>query len=256
MRELTEALTIDLDADGDAFPKDSLPDSWDEDEVNDEIRRLCGSLIELRSETEGGLPPNQTVHFVHSSVRVYLMQSANDDTKPVPSLSFQALGDEEDLLARICLRCLMCEEFGNDFMKDGESYHEALNKFKFLEYAARSWYLHARSTTDWSSSLFLSAMKFFEPGAGRWILWSKIFRIGDVVDDWHLVIPSPDLRPLSSLFFTALLGQADCVQHLLLLKDKSQNVQQDASTPLHATSAIGHREIVHLLIKHNATVNA
>src|SRR5436305_6198801 len=43
VRELTEALAVDIDPDCDAYPRDDLPDTWEEEEVNDQIRRLCGS---------------------------------------------------------------------------------------------------------------------------------------------------------------------------------------------------------------------
>lgn len=138
VRELTEALAIDLDDNSRAFPTENLPDTWGEDEVNDEIRRLCGSLIELRSDDVKGLSQDQTVHLVHSSVREYLIQSARYNTEQVAGLSFQAQNVEEDLLAQICLRYLMCEEVGSYLATKDGIFCGGANEYKFLEYAVQS----------------------------------------------------------------------------------------------------------------------
>ena len=103
VRELTEALAVIVDDDSSSCPKHDLSDAWEEDEVNDQIRRLCGSLIELRGHEPHQLPQDQPVHFVHFSVREYLSTPTVINIILLETICLSDTELENDLLSQICL---------------------------------------------------------------------------------------------------------------------------------------------------------
>lgn len=143
LRELTEALLVrDSDA-CDRYPVDDLPDSLDKYYLNDQIHRLCGSLIEIRS-TESHEPlSTQTVQFVHFSVEEYLTRAGDDDSPAKRLLGFSDEQSEHSLLARVCLRYLCYEDFRGQRRSTKESLQNKLDSYAFLSYAA-SWNIHAK----------------------------------------------------------------------------------------------------------------
>ena len=127
VRELTEALLIDVDSFATKLLVEDLPDTWDEYYVKENICRPCGSLLELRDQdlveetTIDGTGPSRyekaksspieslTVHFVHSSVESFLIDS-HDLGLPFFHRWF-SLEIVHDLLARTCLSYLCSEYF-------------------------------------------------------------------------------------------------------------------------------------------------
>ncbi|KAJ8121057.1 hypothetical protein ONZ43_g2399 [Nemania bipapillata] len=140
VKELAEALAIsNMPDDETAYPRNRLPDAWeegfvDEEYVDEMILGRCGSLIHLRSnKTEESLA-DRTVHFVHFSVKEYLLSLQDAKYLFGPSGRVQA-GEEETHLAHICLRYLALPVFA-DSLTDKAAY-------PFLSYAAWAWYFHS-----------------------------------------------------------------------------------------------------------------
>ncbi|KAH8669300.1 ankyrin-1, partial [Ilyonectria robusta] len=97
--EVTEAVLIDESED---LPIEALPDAVDDDYIDKGIVRLCGPLLEVRSQhsdTSAGL---RTVHLTHFSVKQYLLCNL-----PTPGWirENERLQDEyqNTLLAKACL---------------------------------------------------------------------------------------------------------------------------------------------------------
>src|SRR5947209_2337372 len=143
IQELTEALLITDDEDGNTYPSDGLPDAYDEYYVNDKIRKLCGPLVSFqKGEPEKPLQ-SQTVHFVHSSIQEYLTKHVKPSQSDLRPFCFSNTVDEHDRLARLCLRYLCFDEFGNDSQPSEKDWREKVDRYPFLGYAAQSWYNHA-----------------------------------------------------------------------------------------------------------------
>ncbi|CEL11527.1 hypothetical protein ASPCAL14629 [Aspergillus calidoustus] len=173
--ELVEALMLsgDLD-DDDCYPEDELPDEWktnlvDEDYANDVLRQPLGSLIELRRRNEDEPLADYTVHFVHYSVKEYLLRPTASGPQDIV---FPDMDAEDDLLARRCLQYLCYDVFGGE---DGLT-EEQMRFYPFYRYATRSWYQHAWGDGgDMSPELVSWACRLLDPGAFNWVLWAKAY---------------------------------------------------------------------------------
>lgn len=174
VRELTEALIVPDKNICDRFPVDDLPDAWDEYYTNDQIRRLCGSLIEIRSSGSHEPLTTHTVQFVHFSVKEYLTREGDINLSTTRMLSFSDAPFEHSLLAQICLRYLCYEEFQVQERSTKQSLQSKRNSYAFLLYAAQSWNIHATYSGKHRQDLDGLINTLFEPEASRWLLWSEV----------------------------------------------------------------------------------
>lgn len=277
VRELAEAVAATVDDTAETYPHDDLPDSWekgyvDEQYVNSYIRRSCGSLVELRGHNENKPLALHTVHFVHFSVKEYLLRSddLNNGQSRLESICFPDGGKEHNRLARLCLQYLCYDVFGekNDFEDAGR-----IQVYPFLAYAAKSWYMHALHDHRMSEDLMPWAEKLFNPSTSNWLLWSRVFEgelgLADetsslrLIDDEVSTVSSIDgaeklgevKNPPSPIYYAALLGLTDIVKVL-----QSQGL--DCSTPggiygfpLQAAVRNSHQDTVEYLIQQGVDVN-
>jgi hypothetical protein len=123
------------------FPGNDLPDALDEPYINKKIRRVCGSLIELRGRKEPA--EIQTIHFVHFTVREYLSRTSTINLPMLERICLSDAASENDLLARVCLRYLCYDDLKEDHHCTKEILQKKIEKYQFLTYAARFWHLHA-----------------------------------------------------------------------------------------------------------------
>ncbi|OQD71649.1 hypothetical protein PENPOL_c001G07560 [Penicillium polonicum] len=175
--ELVEALMLtgDLDDDDDCYPEDELPDEWktnfvDEDYVNNVLHQPLGSLIEVRRRGEHEPLSAHTVHFVHYSVKEYLLRPAAA-SEPQEVL-FPDIKSEDDLLARRCLQYLCYDVFGSECLLT----EDQMRAYPFYRYAARSWYRHAWGDGGYMSPELVSwECRLLDPDAFNWALWAKAY---------------------------------------------------------------------------------
>jgi ankyrin repeat protein len=181
VREMVEALILNGNVDDDdSYPEDELPDSWkisyvDEDYVNDVLRQPLGSLIELRSRGENEPLSAYTVHFVHYSVKEYLLRPNEAGVSRAQAMCFPDSKSENDRLARLCLQYLCYDVFGNH--QDKVSTKKQIHIYPFLLYAARTWYRHAQTDDRISPDIVYCARKLLDPTTSNWVMWSKVFEV-------------------------------------------------------------------------------
>lgn len=176
VRELAEAIALGADEVADEYPEDDLPDDWKEAFVDDEyvntfIRRSCGSLVELRSKKADQPVALHTVHFVHYSVKEYLLRQdhTNNDKPMLEAICFPNGVMENDRLARLCLQYLCYDVFGE---KDEYRNVEKIRIYPFLFYAARAWHTHALRDHRISEDITTYAQRLFNPATSNWVsLW-------------------------------------------------------------------------------------
>ena len=174
VRELAEALILTSN-ETEAYPFEALPTTWntqyvDEHYVNAAIIKYCGSLVELRKSGDDDNLALKTVHFVHASVRDYLLTS-HGERGPVDVGLLDKL-TENDHLAQLCLRYLCYGVFNE---ADISKIKKRIKRFPFLFYATKSWFNHARLRGEVSHNLEPSIEKLFDPKNKNWVLWSDIF---------------------------------------------------------------------------------
>ena len=277
VRELAEAIAMTVDASPDTYPLDELPDAWDqgyvdEQYVNSYIRRSCGSLVELRGQSENKPLALHTVHFVHFSVKEYLLRSdhLNNGQSRLERICFPDGGKEHNQLARLCLQYLCYDVFGekNDF-QDGRR----IQVYPFLAYAAKSWYIHVLHDNRMAEDIMPWVEKLFNPSTSNWILWSKVFEGEMAFDDEPLTSCtlgeegssvnstdeseelSDDYSQPGPIYYAALLGLTDLVKAL-----QSQGLSCSApggtyGFPLQAAVRNSHQETVQYLVQQGIDIN-
>ncbi|KAL9037395.1 MAG: hypothetical protein Q9180_003739 [Flavoplaca navasiana] len=135
VEELVEALVIELDEHHEVFCEDDLPPDIDDEYINQEIKGLCRSFIDVRHATEDTPFRMNTVHLAHASVREYLVT-----VLPVPLISGTSPLQDSKVVAHHAMLATYCLEFLNqtgawDIGEEG-TYRS------FTAYAALSWFIH------------------------------------------------------------------------------------------------------------------
>lgn len=191
--EIVEALImINVEDDADSeYPTDELPDSWSEgtiseDFVNDLFRRMLGSLVDIRSSSENEPVFSHTVHFVHFSVKEFLL-GINDSHQSTSILNFANLIEENVKLASICLR-YMCFDVLVDVVDSiGDI---PIARYPFALYAGQYWYWHASHSKSISQELMPFIRKLLTPGMSSWSVWSTIYEAQVqkpiIIPDFHV----------------------------------------------------------------------
>ncbi len=255
VRELTEALIVDLDDDGGMFPKDDLPDTWEQEEVNDQIRRLCGSLIELRGREEQQPSRDESVHFVHFSVREYLLGTTAINFPSLGSICLSQTAAENDLLSCICLRHICYPDLHNERNLTKEVAQKKVDEYGFLQYAAQFWFVHAREIKEWSGKLTQLTRMFFEPEGSRWMLWSHVLELEAVPFDPDLLSSSVRPKDIPPLYYASWLGLMHPLQDLRRQELHHTGTGQIYPGALHAAPRNGHLDTVMYLVEQGAKVN-
>ncbi|KAL8978982.1 MAG: hypothetical protein Q9205_005576, partial [Flavoplaca limonia] len=137
VEELVEALVIELDKHHEVFCEDDLPPDIDDEYINQEIKGLCRSFIDVRHATEDTAFGRNTVHLAHASVREYLLT-----VLPVPLTARTSLLQDTRVAAHHAMLASYCLEFLNhagawDIGAEGTCR-------SFTTYAAHSWMVHIR----------------------------------------------------------------------------------------------------------------
>lgn len=254
VRELTEALLIHGSDAYKQFPADDLPDAWDEYYANERIRRLCGSLVELRRSDPHEPIMAQTVHLVHFSVKEYLMKDGglNLSDSQGQRVKFSHLALEHSYLAQKCLLYLCYEDFRWKRHATENDVKSKVNQYAFLQYAARSWHYHAGLVKEKPKEILKLMFSLFEPVASRWLLWSKVieteFGTGSFKPFHKHNNPGPQ-------YYAAKLGLTQVLE-FLRYNGVDLCAKFNGDTLLQVSAINGRVSTVNYLLDHGADVHA
>lgn len=135
VEQLVEALVIEIDEHHEVFCEDDLPSDIDDEYINQEIKGLCRSFIDVRHATEDTHLGMNTVHLAHASVREYLVT-----VLPVSLMSRTSPLQDSRVAAHHAMLASYCLEFLNHAsawdIRDEGTYRS------FTTYAVRSWFIH------------------------------------------------------------------------------------------------------------------
>lgn len=252
VRELTEALLIHEDDAYKQFPADDLPDAWDEYYVNERIRRLCGSLVELRRSDPHEPIMVQTVHLVHFSVKEYLMKHGGLNLSDIRSqrVDFSNLSLEHSDLAQKCLLYLCYDDFRLKRHPTENDLESKVNRYAFLQYAARSWHYHAGFIEEKPKQLLKLMFSLFEPVASRWLLWSKVLEFS--AGSFNPIHRHNNLGPQ---YYAAKLGLTQVLE-FLRCNGVDLHAKYDGASLLHVSAMNGRVSTVNYLLNHGVDVHA
>ena len=258
VQELTEALLVSIDEESlsELFPESMLPDEYDECYRDDEILGPCAPFVHLRGEERNQPIKDQTLHFVHFSVKEYLSSKAISDK--FPKLGQTYFTDEagaHKLLAQICLRYLCYDDFIQTENSTEEEFDTKNDKYAFLKYAGGYWTDHKRYCKDLPSEIVRWANRLFDPFAQKWLSYSEVIgskangSLRNFLRSFRHSYPNP-------LFYASLWGLVPTMEFLIMERQAPiDKVGGLYGSPLQAASAMGSTAAVRLLLQHNADVN-
>ena len=115
VRGLSEALLISIANDQDldmeeSFPKDDLPEIWDDYYIHEQIISLRGSIVTLRVDDHDQPIEDHTVHFIHFSIQEYLLHSDSPQVAQLALCQADA-AHNHDILGQICLKYFCLDDF-------------------------------------------------------------------------------------------------------------------------------------------------
>ena len=200
VQELAEALVVSLDSDAIAFTDEDLPTEIDDDSIDGEIKNLCGSLIELRHDSQGSESNFRMVRLVHASVKEFLMERL-----PVPTLVGSVVtkcpssaAHHAELAAR-CIRFLDCPSAWSGIRDEGE-------RRSFTLYAADSWFLHLRQSEDYHDAISPIVIDFMMTNNGNFDEWKAMYE--------SKASTTENRSPATSFYYACLFGLIMVIDYL------------------------------------------
>jgi hypothetical protein len=236
VEELAELLAFDFDAvDAEGIPVLN-PDwsfSWEDQE--EAIMSACSSLVTIVQD--GDSLDSWIVQFSHFSVKEFL--TANRLAEPIRDVSRYhiRLDDAHTILVRACLGVLL--QLKNVDTRD----------FSLGLYAAECWTTHAQFE-DVSSRIKNAIRCLFDADKPHFAIWYRLVHI----HNRPLFTGQNADRPL---FYVANFGFRDAAEHIITEHPERVNAKgRYGVTPLHTAARKGHTDILSLLLKHGADMEA
>ena len=254
VHEITEALVVVDNDCCNSFQIDELPDVIDEEYIQDEISRFCSTLLQIREPEDGSPARLSTVHFVHFSVKEYLLVKGND--LGIPALSQFQINDENlqhDWFARICLRYLDYNEVWDLDGPEAKMRTMRPRNHPFIRYAARFWHLHLYRHTVRSDDTNAQIIKFFRPGNPNWRNWQDAYETATQMNDGDIDVTRDNLG--SPLYYAASFGFLNAIHYL-----HEEGIDINATggrfgNALQAAVVEGHYPVAKALLDFGANVN-
>ncbi|GJN70066.1 hypothetical protein PLICBS_004118 [Purpureocillium lilacinum] len=221
LSELAEAISIDPSEDNGMMDFDAV------DNDPRDILEILGGMVTV--STEG------YISLAHFSVKEYLVSEEVKRTHPTFWIGST---DIEARLASVCLRYLCYDDFDGELSGDEEPVEKPLTRYKFLEYAAQAWPVHARKSeqvTEPDVKVADLTMRFLD-SVTHFETWTDVCHRRKFFK--HL---TPD--KFYPLYLAASFGLS-AVAKKLLKKDQTSERRE----PFRAAVAGGHVEIVDALL--------
>ena len=252
--ELTEAVLIEPDDGQATYPSEELPDAYDQWYIDDQLRRLCGSLIDVRPR-EGCLEiASYTVQFVHFSVKEYLSKALQEQFPATHGISMSDTAGNNDLLAQHCLRYLCYDNFIQDSTSTDEEFYRKVRKYAFLRYASNSWDTHISLGKPPSSNSIALCNRLHDPSISRWRSYSEMLLEGS--EGFSMCLTEHRGSWLEPLHLAILTSLTEIVEHVIKT-GANLNALVGPRKKTALSVAICRREysMAMLLLDHGADVN-
>ena len=244
VEELAEILAFDFKSGG--IPK--FHEDWRLKNPVDAVISACSTLLSVVN-VETHSRTFRVVKFSHFTVKEFLMSSRFAERHDNISRHYHiTMPPAHTFVAKACLGVLL--------HLDKAITRQSLMEFPLAEYAAESWFVHARfegvseDIVEWTKQLF----DWTKPHLSIW-LW-----IHDPTEDsWYRQRSERPSLPFGTpLHYAAFCGLHDIAEILAIEHPEDVNSQsfKNASSPLHVASREGHMKLAGMLIKRGANVSA
>ncbi|RPA90581.1 hypothetical protein L873DRAFT_1795390 [Choiromyces venosus 120613-1] len=168
------------------------------------VKNLCGLFVRVI---------DSKIYLVHQTAREFLIKGSS----PGQGNWQYTLCPEDSnfIMTDICISYLSLEEFVSDplvlvgaYSAKKESVDNYLQKYVFLDYAARHWTDHFRDSKDQQRELFEFTQLICEAGSRRFLTWLQVY--------WFHVEPFKKCpKDWTHLMIASWLGQETIVARLL-----------------------------------------
>lgn len=257
VQELTEALLVELDYDNTSYPFEDLPDAYDESYVSDQLRRLCGSLIDMKPRNQFSVLADHTVQFVHFSVKEFLSKALARHSPSTLKADTSDMAPTHDILARTCLQYLCYDDFMQTSVSTKEQFDQRIRDFPFLRYASNAWHIHASRQKPSSSELIALSNRLHDPSSPRWRLYSEVLLNAEVslneeTKDFAETLDTYSGRWPDALYLACMTGLSETVRSIL---DQGVDVNTRSGpqfTALHRAASSGDVATFKLLLDRGA----
>jgi hypothetical protein len=203
--ELAEVLTVDFD-DAEGIPRLTPDWRWEDQELA--LLSACSSLIAIAQDG-----PSRVVQFSHFSVKEFLTSSRLSSTSGELSNYHIDLKPAHTILGQACQGVLLQIQF--DVEEHTRKDHP------LARYAAEHWTTHAQFA-EVSSRLQKGMEYLFDPGKPHFRVWLTLYDIdtgplcNTTIDDFLSVLGPNVKSPAAPLYYAALCGFYDLVEHLII----------------------------------------
>lgn len=227
--ELASAIAIDPAADKENVDPDDVMDRED-------VVGYCGSLVTVSDD--------QKVSLAHFTVKEFLVSTRIKET-----LSVYYVGEEEvhAELAQVCLTYLGYRDFDRSPFTITEDITAFLAEFNFLEYASKSWAIHAHQVSTSESDIHDAIERLFRSSSERrqnYDLWLQIYHFRRRHNNLSNALPTHS----SPLYYAAVFGLPKIVESLLDEGADPMIADDQVNNPLSASAAEGHSDVVEILL--------
>ncbi|RPA95818.1 hypothetical protein L873DRAFT_1291245 [Choiromyces venosus 120613-1] len=229
------------------------------------VKNLCGLFVRVI---------DSKIYLVHQTAREFLIKGSSPGHG-----SWQYTlcpGDSNFIMTDICISYLLLEEFVSDplVLVDAHNIREGLfdylQKYAFLDYAARHWTDHYRDLKDQQGELFESIRLICEAGSRRFLTWLQVYWFhvkGSYYcpKDWtHLMIASwlgqetvvarlleegGDIHARGKIYGTALnlaaIQEDEGITKILLQRNVKAHLFGEEYNILHVKRPLGLTRLVH-----------
>ena len=235
--ELAELLAFDFDEAKGGIPE--LNPKWRWEDHEQAVLSTCSSLITIVPADD-----SPVVQFSHFSVKEFLLSDRLATSAKDISRYHIALEDANTLIAKACLGFLLRDP--------GDESDTAT--VPLAGYAAVHWVAHAR-VENVASRIRDGMVSLFDPGRPYFSAWVKLYDVDNT--EWVSGLESKVQPAAAPLFYAAICGFHEIVEHLALNHPHYVNaISGGGGTALHSASHAGHVEVVRLLLKCGADVDA
>jgi hypothetical protein len=199
----------------------------------------CSSLVIIVKDGE-----SRIVRFSHSSVKQFL--TSNRLAEPIRDVSNYHIQLEaaHTILAQACLGVLL--------RLDDRVDHDNIEGFPLARYAAQYWAVHAR-VENTSSYIKDGLERLFDKDKPHFATWLWVYNKDRGGRSMSTIRPKePEASPL---YYAAMLGFQDLVEHLIVKRPEQVNARGGREmTPMHAAASGGHDNVLRLLQGYGADV--
>ena len=258
VRELCEALILERDL-GDEYQESDtaslkscdglldqtdIPEVWDDTYVEDQILKLCGSLIVVRGKHADQPIEDHAIYFVHFSVKEYLL-------KVDPFVSTSRAHTQ---IAISCLKYLCHDDFNQEQNSTLEQFDHKMKKYAFLSYACIHGLHHLKYCSPVSPALIPWSNHLLDPKAFKWLSFSEVL-CSDEFESYENYITEHRDNYHSPLYLASRWGLIETVQWLIIKGEDVKHVGGWYGCPLSTAAVHGHQDIIKLLLASAADPN-